>query len=126
MAEWSRLQAEQQRFQIGSVPIGGKPGGRPTVLIGSIFYKGHGIVTSEERGEFDRAEAQKLIRCQEEFAQRTGNPCMLDVVASTALTMERFLEFAASATGLPLLIDGTTPAIRHSGLEFVRRSGLAN
>jgi hypothetical protein len=37
----------------------------PTVLIGSIFYRGHKIFVDEDRDEFDRDEAEKRIRLQD-------------------------------------------------------------
>jgi N5-methyltetrahydromethanopterin:coenzyme M methyltransferase subunit H len=116
----------QQQFEVGSVDIGGRPGSRSTVLIGSIFYKGHSIVRDEERGEFDRAEAEKLLHDQQAWSERTRLPCMLDVVAGTGQAMQRYLEFAAAATPMPLLIDGTTAEVRRAGIEFVTRAGLAN
>jgi tetrahydromethanopterin S-methyltransferase subunit H len=118
------FRAEQQQFQIGGVKIGGQPGKRRTVLIGSIFYKGDGVVLDEASSRFNRDEAEKLIRQQEDFAKRTSNPCMLDVVAGSPEAMQCYLEFAAATTEMPFLIDGTTPLVRQAGLDFVVRSGL--
>ena len=50
---------------------------RPTVLIGSMFYHGHQVLTDEDRGEFQRDAAERVIREQEDYAQRTGNPRIL-------------------------------------------------
>ena len=58
-----QFEAQQREFQIGSVRVGGQPGSRPTVLIGSIFYHGHKIIIDEDRGRFDRDEAEQRIRC---------------------------------------------------------------
>ncbi len=118
--------AEQETFEIGGVSVGGRPGVRPTVMIGSMFYHGHEIVVNEDRGEFLADEAEKLIRQQEDYAARTGNPCMLDVVGATPEAIERYLEFASNATDMPLLIDGTTADVRISGLNYASRSGLIN
>lgn len=117
---------EQQQFQIGGIRVGGQPGVRPTVLVGSMFYHGHKVIVDEDRGEFDRAEAEKRIRLQEDFAERTGNPCMLDVVGATPEALQRHLEFAASVTEMPLLIDGTTTEVRLGGLQYVAEAGLAD
>jgi tetrahydromethanopterin S-methyltransferase subunit H len=116
----------QQAWEIGNVTVGGQPGVRPTVLIGTIFYHGHDILRDEDRGEFDTAKATELICAQEEFAERTGNPCMLDVVGATPAAIRRHLEFAASTTERPLLIDGTTAEVRLAGLEFVKHAGLSD
>ncbi|HJN09891.1 MAG TPA: hypothetical protein QF564_14490, partial [Pirellulaceae bacterium] len=118
--------AEQQTFEIGGVRVGGQPGVLPTVLIGSIFYRGHKIFVDEDRDEFDRDEAEKRIHLQEDFSQRTGNPGMLDVVGATPEALQEHLEFAASVTEMPLLIDGTTTDVRLAGLKYVAEAGLAD
>jgi tetrahydromethanopterin S-methyltransferase subunit H len=119
------FRAEQKKFEIGGVTVGGQPGVRPCVLIGSIFYHGHKINTDEARGDFRRDEAEKAIRIKEEYSERTGNPAMLDVVGATPEALRRHLEFAAGATRMPLLIDGTTVDVRLAGLKYVAEAGLA-
>jgi tetrahydromethanopterin S-methyltransferase subunit H len=116
----------QEAWKIADVLVGGQPGVRPTVLIGTIFYHGHDVLIDEDRGKFDAVKATDLIRNQEAFAQRTGNPCMLDVAGATPEALERHLEFAAGATNSPLLLDGTTAEVRLAGLEFVKRSDLTD
>ncbi|MBM4091343.1 MAG: tetrahydromethanopterin S-methyltransferase subunit H [Planctomycetes bacterium] len=118
--------AEQKTFEIGNVKIGGRPGARPAVLIGTIFYHKHDVVVDADKGKFDAEEAEKRIRVQEDFAARTGTPCMLDVVGATPESIVRHLEFAARITPMPLLIDGTTADVRMAGLEYVREAGLAD
>ncbi len=120
------FEAEQKSFEIGGVTIGGQPGIQPTVLIGSIFYHGHKITVDEDKGEFQRDEAEKLIRGQEDFSERTGNPCMLDVVGATPEALRKHLEFAASVTKMPLLIDGTTPEVRLAGMQYAAEAGLTD
>lgn len=114
----------QQTFDIGGVQIGGQPGVRPAVLIGTIFYHGQKILIDEDRGEFQQDAAEQLIREQEDFAQRTGNPCMFDVVGATPEAMRKNLAFMARTTNAPLLIDGTTTDVRLAGLEYAAEAGL--
>ena len=66
-----RFRAEQQTFDIGGIAVGGCPGVVPTVLVGTIFYHGHKIVTDETRGEFQVDAAERSIRVQEDYSQRT-------------------------------------------------------
>jgi len=54
------------------------------VLIGSLFHEGHKIVEDRKLGLFDRRRAERLIRVQEEMSEKTGLPCMLDVVAENS------------------------------------------
>ena len=118
------MEAEQKIFDIGGVKVGGVPGKDPTVLIGTIFYKREPLVQDEKRGLFDRDEAEKWIRRQEELSDATGIPCMLDVEGSTAQSMERYIEFVAEITDIPLLLGGPTPDVRRAGLELVEEAGL--
>jgi tetrahydromethanopterin S-methyltransferase subunit H len=119
-----KFEAPQKRFEIGRVRIGGFPGERPTVLIGSIFYRKQKIVTDEGKGEFDKTAAERIINAQDEFSGRTGNPCMVDVVASTPEAIKRYLDFTAKVSDAPLLIGGTTAEVRLAGLDYVREVGL--
>ena len=57
-----KFRVEQKRFEIGTVKIGGLPGEHPTVLIGSIFYRGQKILKNEITGDFDDAKAEELIK----------------------------------------------------------------
>jgi tetrahydromethanopterin S-methyltransferase subunit H len=118
------FQTEQQTFDIGGVRIGGKPGVRPAVLIGTIFYHGQKILIDEDRGEFQQDAAERLIREQEDYAERTGNPCMFDVVGATPEAMRKNLEYMARTTKAPLLIDGTTTEVRLAGLEYAAHAGI--
>ncbi len=117
---------EQTTFPIGNIRVGGQPGVRPTVLIGTIFYHKHDISIDSDKGTFDADEAEKRIRLQEDYSARTGNPCMLDVVGATPEALQKHLEFVASVTDMPLLIDGTTADVRIAGLDYVKQAGLAD
>jgi tetrahydromethanopterin S-methyltransferase subunit H len=120
----SSFEGEHKIFQIGTVKVGGKPRQTPTVLIGSIFYNKHYILKDEMKGEFDRAEAERLIKREEEFSDKTGNPCMIDVVGSTPEALSRFLDFVSGVTQAPILFDGVSAGVRVAGLDYVRDSGL--
>lgn len=119
------LRSEQRIFEIGGVRVGGRPGELPTVLIGSIFYHGHGIVEDHRRGIFDQERAERLIRRQEELSERTGNPCMVDVVGETGEAIKRYIAFVAEVTDAPILINGPTVAVRLEAAEYVREIGLS-
>jgi len=83
--------------------VGGLLGEAPRVLIGTIFYGKHKIVTDERTGQFDHAIAEEIIKKQEEFSDKTGNPCMIDVVGTTYEALikisrfhRRYLKFSFS------------------------------
>lgn len=119
-----KFEAEDKSFQIGRVRIGGKLGIAPTVLIGTLFYNKHYVVKDEMKGEFDREETEKLIKKQEEFSDKTGNPHMLDVVGASPEALSRYLDFVTGVTESPILLDGVSAGIRIAGLNYVKEHGL--
>ena len=67
-----KFQSPQQTYQIGNVEIGGHPGQRPTVMVGSIFFQKHRIVSDPRKGIFDEEKARALLDREAEVAERTG------------------------------------------------------
>jgi len=119
-----KFKKEQKVFTIGDVKIGGQPGELPTVLIGSLFHEGHKIVEDRARGIFDRRRAEHLINVQEEMSEKTGNPCMLDVVGETAEALIRYIDFVSEVTDIPFLINGAEASVRISASHHVVEVGL--
>jgi tetrahydromethanopterin S-methyltransferase subunit H len=119
-----RFGREQIVFEISGVKIGGQPGENPTVMIGSIFYRGDKCVQDEKTGEFNRASAESLIMKLEEFSDKTGLPAMLDVVCSNPENARKYLEFAADVTKMPILIDYVSEDAGLSGMEVAKDLGI--
>jgi tetrahydromethanopterin S-methyltransferase subunit H len=116
----------QTVFEISGVKIGGQPGEYPTVLIGSIFYDQHKIVSNPAKGEFDRNQAEALIKKQEEMSDKTGNPIVIDVVGSTVEALKRYVDFASSICESPFLVDGPSASIRIPVIQHIAEVGLQN
>lgn len=119
-----RFKTEQKTFEIGGVKVGGQPGALPTVLIGSIFYDRHRIVTDERKGVFDRDAAETLIRRQEELGEKTGNPALLDIVGSTPEAIRKYIDFVAGITEKPFLIDSPGADVKIAAIEYAKEVGL--
>lgn len=117
-----RFEREQLVFDIAGVKIGGQPGENPTVVIGSIFYKGDKSI--DEGDKIREDVAKDLISKYEEVCDKVGLPCMLDVVCTNAKNARERLEFAADATKMPILIDYTTEEAAISGLEVAKELGI--
>ncbi|MHA1742186.1 MAG: tetrahydromethanopterin S-methyltransferase subunit H [Candidatus Thorarchaeota archaeon] len=115
---------EQVVYRIGRVTVGGTPGENPTVLAGSIFYEGDKIVEDAERGIFDPAAAEALVNKQDEMADLTGNPALVQIVASSAGAMIRYIDFIADITDAPLIIDSTSVEARLEGIRHCEEVGL--
>jgi tetrahydromethanopterin S-methyltransferase subunit H len=120
-----QISSEQKKMTIGKVTLGGGLGENPTVLIGSIFYyKQKSLNFHEETGEFDRKECERLIKLQEDFSNRTGLPCLLDVVLSHKKWINLVVDFVASITDTPILLDAVSVEIRLAALNYAKEAGL--
>jgi len=123
---WQPL-SQQKKHSVGKVLIGGMPGENPTVLIGSIFYhKQRSLNFEEESGEFNRSQVERLIKIQEEFSDKTGLPCMLDVVLPSKKWISRVLDFITSLTDMPMLLDAASAEIRVAALDYVKQAGISD
>jgi len=120
-----QLASEQKKFTIGKVTIGGRLGEAPTVLVGSIFYhRQRSLDFREETGEFNRQECEDLINRQEEFSDKTGLPCMLDVVLPSKRWISQLLDFITSITDTPLFLDAASAEIRVAALDYAKQTGI--
>ncbi len=119
-----KFEREQRIFEIGGIKVGGQPGELPTVLVGSLFHEGHRIVKDRSLGLFDEREAERLINVQEEMSDRTGVPCMLDVVGETPKALIRYIDFVSGTTDSPFLINGPEMSVRVEAANYVRGVGL--
>jgi tetrahydromethanopterin S-methyltransferase subunit H len=117
--------AEQKTYEIGGVKIGGLPGLNPTVVINSIFYNKDKLVINANTGEFDKKKTEDLLSALVSITEKTGNPTMLDVVASTSAAITKYLEYLVDASEFPLVLDGSdSPEVNAAGLNYARDSGF--
>ncbi len=104
-------------IKIGESTIGGPLGSTTGLVIGSIFYDKHSIVSDVFSGEFDENRADKLISRINALSERYGVQMGLDVIAASAEAMEKYLKFVSARTRLPLMINSTDVEVRLAGLE---------
>jgi len=117
---------EQQVCDLGGIKIGGKVGEYPTVLIGSIFHKGDKIVSDEKLGIFDKKKAEELIYLQKELSDKTGNPCMLDVVGTYEQALKNYIDFISGLTNESFLFNAPSSNLRIKLLNYIDEIGLNN
>lgn len=111
-------------IKIGDAVIGGPFGGTTGLVVGSIFYDNHSVVTDAFKGDFDPARAEFLVDQVNRLSRRYAVSMAFDVIAASPEAMERFLEFVGSRTSLPLLINSTDEEVRMAGLAAAERLGL--
>lgn len=119
-----KFNKNQEVFDIAGVKVGGQPGENPTLLVGSIFYHGHKIVKDEKTGEFDKERAMDLIKLQEDFSEKTKNPTMLDIVASTGMAIKKYIGFISDITDAPFFIDSPSADVKIAGVKYAAEVGL--
>jgi tetrahydromethanopterin S-methyltransferase subunit H len=109
--------SEQHVYDINGVKVGGQPGQYPTVLIGSIFYRGHKIVQDGIKGIFDEAAAKALLDQEAELSAETGNPSIIDVLGESVEALTRYVEFVMKNSKAPFLLDSISPEVRLGALK---------
>ncbi|NVM52631.1 MAG: tetrahydromethanopterin S-methyltransferase [Candidatus Helarchaeota archaeon] len=114
---------DAKTYVIDGVTFGGRQGENPTVLIGSIFYSGHHLITDPEKGEFKQEQAQQYIKDFMDYSRKYRIPCALDVVAETPTAMVNFLDFALDVFEGPIILDGIINA-RLRGIQHVKDLGV--
>ncbi|MPW27085.1 tetrahydromethanopterin S-methyltransferase subunit H [Alkalibaculum sp. M08DMB] len=112
-----RFTADQSVYDIGGVKIGGQPGEFPTVLMGSIFYRGHKIMIDSQKGIFDETAAKTLLDQELEVCVETGNPRIIDVLGDTEEALTKHAEFVLKYTDAPILFDSPSPEVRVKALK---------
>jgi len=110
-------------YSIDGVSFGGAQGENPTVLIGSIFYSGHHIVSDPENGIFDREKAERYIKEFMDLSRKYRIPGVLDVVAETPTAIVKFLDFTLDEFDGPIILDGIYDA-RLRGLQHIKDLGV--
>lgn len=119
-----KFEVEQKVYNIGGIEIGGQPGERPTALIASIFYKGDQNVIDETEGTFDPIKSLECIQKAQDFAEKTGTPIIMDLVAASEKAMVNYVDFIAQETDYPLVLDGTLESVRLAGARRVAELGI--
>lgn len=119
-----RFKTEQKILDIAGTKVGGQPGEYPTVLVGSIFYDRHKIVSDPMEGHFDKRLAEVLINRVGELSEKTGNPYFLDVVGNTPQALTEYIDFVSDATDCPFLVDGPSSRVRLPVMKHAIEVGL--
>lgn len=113
-----RFNADQHVYDINGLKIGGQPGEYPSVLIGSMFYRGHKIVSDSVKGIFDEGAAKALLDQEAELSAETGNPRIVDVIGDTVEALVRYSEFVLKNTDTPILLDSVSAQVRTGALKY--------
>jgi tetrahydromethanopterin S-methyltransferase subunit H len=121
-----KFNTEQKVYDLAGAKIGGQPGELPTFLIGSIFWLGQKMVTDANKGLFDEKEAEKIINTMQTQSDVTGIKFGFDIVGTTELAFEKYIDFVAKHTDAPLVLDAMSPITRMAAAGMVKKIGLTD
>jgi len=112
-----KFSTDQKVYSIAGVTIGGQPGEWPTVLMGSIFFSRHRIVTDQSKGTFDAVKALQLLEREAEASRSTANPRIIDPIGETGEALINYIRFIADHTDAPILVDSPLQKARLQALR---------
>ncbi len=115
---------EQKVYSMGGIQVGGQPGERPTVLLGSIFFSKHQIVSDPVTGIFDKEKAKRLLEREAALSAATGNPRIIDPIGESSTALINYIEFIAAHTDAPILVDSPQQTARMEALRHFAGSDI--
>jgi tetrahydromethanopterin S-methyltransferase subunit H len=118
-----RFKASQVRFTVGDIVFGGE-GENPTVLIGSLFHKGHKVFIDEVSDEVNMDAVERSVKIVEELSDEYGVQHMFAVSGLTGESLWRHVCIISRITEAPLLLDGVTVKARVECLKYIVESGM--
>jgi tetrahydromethanopterin S-methyltransferase subunit H len=109
---------------IAGVNIGGQIGEYPTCIMPSIFYDHHKIVKDPLKGEFDKEKAEMLLKNAEELSEKTGCPLCVDIMATAADALKKYVDFVSGLVSGPFLVDSISQEARLQAIKHAKEIGL--
>jgi len=119
-----KFNTNQNVYTVGKVKVGGQPGELPTFLIGSIFWLGQKMVQDANTGIFDEKVAEQIINTMQTQSDITGVPFAFDIVGTTELAFEKYIDFVAKHCDAPLMLDAMSPRTRMAASDLAKNMGL--
>ena len=121
-----KFNTEQKIYTVGRAKVGGQPGELPTFLIGSIFWLGQKMVQDANKGIFDAKAAEDIINTMQTQSDITGVQFAFDIVGTTDLAFEKYIDFVAKHSDAPLMLDAMSPKTRMTAATIAKKMGLAD
>jgi tetrahydromethanopterin S-methyltransferase subunit H len=121
-----KFNTNQHIYTVGRVKVGGQPGELPTFLIGSIFWLGQKMVQDANKGIFDTKVAEQIINTMQVQSDITGVQYAYDIVGTTDLAFEKYIDFVAKHSEAPLMLDAMSPKTRMTAATMAKKMGLSD
>ncbi len=121
-----KFNTKQNIYTVGKAKVGGQPGELPTFLIGSIFWLGQKMVQDANKGIFDAKAAEDIINTMQTQSDITGVQFAFDIVGTTDMAFEKYIDFVAKHSDAPLMLDAMSPKTRMTAATIAKKMGLAD
>jgi tetrahydromethanopterin S-methyltransferase subunit H len=121
-----KFNTKQNIYTVGRAKVGGQPGELPTFLIGSIFWLGQKMVQDANKGIFDAKAAEDIINTMQTQSDITGVQFALDIVGTTDIAFEKYIDFVAKHSDAPLMLDAMSPKTRMTAATMAKKMGLSD
>ena len=121
-----KFNTKQNIYTVGKAKVGGQPGELPTFLIGSIFWLGQKMVTDANKGIFDAKVAEQIINTMQTQSDITGVQFGFDIVGTTEIAFEKYIDFVAKHSDAPLMLDAMSPKTRMAAADMAKKMGLSD
>lgn len=119
-----KFQTVQREMVIGGVSVGGQPGRRRTMLVGSLFYPRHSVVLDPRQGELDRAKLDERLDSYLDTMRNCGCPSGLMLYAESCEAARTYLEAVCDKVPGPLFADSGSAEVRLSFLKSAQEMGI--
>jgi len=119
-----RFQTLQRELNIGGVNVGGQPGKRRTMLVGSLFYPGHSVVLDHHQGTLDQAKLDERLDSYLSTVASCGCPSGLMLYAESPESARAYLEAVCDRVPGPLFADSGSAEVRSSFLKSAQEMGV--
>lgn len=111
---------EQESYELGEKKVGGLPGERPTLMVGSIFYEGQ-----FSQPEESKKEALKMVEEQRELGEDTALGRMVDVFIYEKEEIQWKIDFALDNIEGFFSLDMPEEEVRIEALKYLdEQNGL--
>lgn len=119
-----KFQTVQREICIGGVNVGGQPGQRRVLMVGSLFYPRHTVVLDPRKGLLDKA---KLTERLDNYLKVTNDcqcPSALMLYAESEDSSHKYLEAVCDRVPGPLFVDSGTAEVRLSFIKHAEEMGV--
>jgi tetrahydromethanopterin S-methyltransferase subunit H len=119
-----KFQTVQKELCIGGTNFGGQPGKRRAVLVGSLFYPRHTVVTDVQKGTLDTEKLIMRLDAYLNVIESCQCPSALMLYAESGEAARRYLEAVVDRVPGPLFVDSGSSEVRLSFLKHAEDMGI--